>query len=486
MLRKRAAAAFVASVMLVAACGGDDEPSTTDAPAAATTAPATEETEPATEETEPATEETEPATEETEPATEETEPPAAEGFAVDTSACEDPDAANAVIEGDIKIGTSIPLSGGPAALFAPYGDGFQAYFDYFAATEGDLNGQALVPIIKDDQYTADLTKTNVDELIFDEEVAFISGVIGSPNNAAIIEDMNAQCIPQLWASTGAPTWGAVDVFPWTTGLLVPYAVETKAWLEFVKAENPDAATAALFFVNNEFGQAYADAFRAQVADYGIEIVAEETIDAADSGAPSGQLTNIAAANPDIVLAVPLGAQCIGFLGELGNVKAANPDFAPLVYQTATCANPLFFIPGGAGADGVYTSANLVDVNNPDNAELPEVTTYIEAFTSVKPDGNPGGIAVAGWLAAELTVATLQAAAEDCPDGITRACIINAARNLDYKPSLFRGDLSAVMGPTDGYIAEGTQMTKWNATDQVFEDVGEIINVEGTTGVYTPA
>jgi branched-chain amino acid transport system substrate-binding protein len=481
MLRKRVAAAFVASVMLIAACGGDDESSsTTGAPSPETTEATTEATDPAVETTEPTEETTEP-TEETTA----TEPPAAEGFAVDTDACEDPDAANAVIEGDIKIGTSVPLSGGPAALFAPYADGFQAYFDFYDA-QGGLNGQKLVPIIKDDQYTADLTKTNVDELIFDEEVAIISGVIGSPNNAAIIDDLNAQCIPQLWASTGAPTWGAVDTYPWTTGLLVPYAVETRAWLEFVKAENPDATTAALFFVNNEFGQAYADAFRAQAEEYGFEIVAEETIDAADSGAPSGQLTNIAAANPDTVLAVPLGAQCIGFLGELGNVKAANPDFAPLVYQTATCANPLFFIPGGAGADGVYTSANLVDVANPANAELPEVQTYVEAFTSVKPDGNPAGIAVAGWLAAELTVATLEKAAADCPDGLTRACIINAARNIDYKPSLFRGDLKAIMSATDGYIAEGTQIIQWSTADQLFGDVGDVIDVEGTTGVYTPS
>ena len=40
-------------------------------------------------------------------------------FAVDASTCDDPDAATAPIEGTITIGTSIPLSGGPAVLFAP-------------------------------------------------------------------------------------------------------------------------------------------------------------------------------------------------------------------------------------------------------------------------------------------------------------------------------------------------------------------------------
>ena len=203
MAHKRLMAVFVVAALAAAACGGDDETSTTDAAtpttaAAETTAPA--DTEPA--DTEPAADTTAPAdtaADTTAPATDES------AFVVDTEACEDPDAANAVIEGDIKIGTSIPLTGGPAALFAPFADGFQAYFDYINATEGGVNGQTLVPIVKDDQYTADITKTNVDSLVFDDEVALLSGIIGSPNNAAIQADMNALCVPQLWAATGAPS-----------------------------------------------------------------------------------------------------------------------------------------------------------------------------------------------------------------------------------------------------------------------------------------
>ena len=483
MAHKRLMAVFAVAALAVAACGGDDEPATTEPATSATAAPDTAAPDVTTA---PADTQPEATTAPDETAVETTvADDGGDAFAVDTEVCEDPDAANAVIEGDIKIGTSIPLTGGPAALFAPFADGFQAYFDFINQTEGGVNGQTLVPIVKDDQYTADITKTNVDSLVFDDEVALLSGIIGSPNNAAVQADMNALCVPQLWAATGAPSWGAVDDFPWTTGLLVPYAVESRVFLEYATTANPDVTTAALFYVNNEFGQAYANAFKEQVAEFGIELVAEETIDVTDSGAPSGQLTNIAAANPDIVLAVPLGAQCIAFMTELGNVKAANPDFAPAVYQTATCANPLFFGAAGPGGDGVLTSSNLVDVANPANASLPAVSEYIEAFTSVNADADPAGIAVAGWLAGEMTVATLKAAAEDCPEGITRACIINAARNIDVTPSLFRDGLSAVMGPTDGFIAEGTQIISWSFADQGFTDQGEVIDVEGTTGVYTP-
>jgi branched-chain amino acid transport system substrate-binding protein len=481
MTRTRSVLAVaIAGALALAACGDDSSSESDDTAAAATTAAVADTTAAAPDTTEAAADTTEAPAEETTTS-------AAEGggtFAINTDDCEDPDAANAVIEGDIKIGTSIPLSGGPAALFAPFGDGFTAYFDYINATEGGVNGQTLVPVIKDDQYTADLTKAAVDELLFEDQVALISGVIGSPNNGAIIEDMNAQCVPQLWAATGAPLWGAVDTFPWTTGLLVPYPVESKVFLEFAKQQFPDGGTAGIFFVNNEFGQAYVEAFKEHAPEYGFEIVAEESLDAADSGAPAGQLTNLVAADPDIILAVPLGAQCIAFMSELGNQKAANPEFTPIVYQTATCANPVFFTPPGPAADGVYTSSNLIDVNNPDNATIPEVAEYLEAFRSVAPDGNPGGIAGAGWLAAELTVHVLKEAAA-MEGGLTRANIMNASRNIDYQPSLYRGDLRAVMNADDGFIAEGTQIIQWSVAEGKFVDVGDIIDVEGTEGIYTP-
>jgi branched-chain amino acid transport system substrate-binding protein len=482
MSRRKLVALTAAAALVIAACGDDDDESTpTDAPAA-TEAPAATDAPEATEA--PAATDAPEATDApaATDAPTDTEAPSGggEAFVVDLEACEDPDAASAVIEGDIKIGTSIPLSGGPAVLFAPYGDGFSAYFDYYNATNGGVNGQMLVPVIKDDQYTADLTKTNVDELVFDEGVALLSGIIGSANNLAVQADLNAQCIPQLWASTGAPNWGDVENNPWTSGLLVPYPIEVEAFLAFAEAEL-GGGTVGLFNVNNEFGQAYAEALEDKAGDYGFEIVAEETIDSADSGAPAGQMSNLVAADPDIIIAVPLGAQCIAFMTELGNAKAANADFAPLVYQTATCANPVFFgAVANGGAEGVYTSANLKDVNNPElQASDEAVAAYLEAFAASGSSADPGGIAVAGWLAAELTVHVLEEAA--ATGTLSRASIIEAVRNIDYVPTLLREGLVAQMDATDGYIAEGTQITQWTGTG--FADVGEVVDLEDSLGVF---
>jgi branched-chain amino acid transport system substrate-binding protein len=478
MRRRNMIAMAAVGALALAACGGDDDSSTT-APAV-TTAPAPDDTEPDT--TEPdGTDTTEPdTTDTTEPETTEPEPDG-EAFAVSVDDCEDPSAATAVIEGDIVIGQSIPLSGGPAVLFAPWGAGFQAYLDYYNAEFGGVNGQQLSVVIKDDQYSADLTRAAVESLVFDDEVDLISGVIGSPNNAAIQDDLNAQCIPQLWAATGADTWGQVNTYPWTSGLLIPYDVEAEAWLSYAQSEL-GGGTIGLFYVNSEFGQAYAEAVKSRAGEYGFEIVAEETIDAADSGAPAGQMTNLVSADPDTILAVPLGAQCIAFMTELGNAKAANTDFDPLVYQTATCANPIFFgAVGNGGSDGVFTSANLKDVNNAEVRENdPAVQAYLEAFAASGSDADPGGIAVAGWVAAELTVYVIQQAADQ--GELTRETIINEVRNIDYVPSLYRDGLRAKMGPEDGFVAEGAQIQQWSVADGGFVDVGDVLDFEGFMGV----
>jgi branched-chain amino acid transport system substrate-binding protein len=487
MVKNKRVIVFAATGALAfAACGGSSEPATGSDPATEVTTAETEEESETTEApTEEESETTEAPTEEdpaTTEATEGTEPAASgEGFAADVSACEDPDAATAIIEDTIKIGTSIPLSGGPAVLFAPFGEGQQAYIDYYNAEFGGVNGQELELIVKDDQYTADLTVSNIEELVFDEEVDLIAGVIGSPNNLAIQEDLNAQCIPQLNASTGAPNWGDVESNPWTTGLLVPYAIESQVWA--TTAAEQGATTAGLFYVNNEFGQAYAEAFTAAAEEAGIEIIAEETIEASESGAPSGQVTNLVAAGPDTILAVPLGAQCIAFMTEIGNQKAANADFDPTIYQTATCANPLFYgAVANGGSDGVYTSANLKDVNNADVVASDEgVAAYLAAFAATGSEADPGGIAAAGWESMEVTVHAIQEAAD--AGNLSREGIINAARNVNYSSPLLLDGLTYSMDATDGYMAEGTQLQTWSDADKGFIREGEVLELDNTVGVF---
>ncbi|MDO9174188.1 MAG: ABC transporter substrate-binding protein [Actinomycetota bacterium] len=452
--RKRVfAAALTAGALLLAACGGDDDNGSAD-----TTTPAPETTEGSTETTEGSTETTEPA--------------APEGWAVDTEACVDPDAANAPIEGSILIGSAMPLSGGAAAAaWAPVKDGFEAYIKY-ANDNNLLEGVTIEVAIEDDQYNAELTPGAVSKLI-DAGADIFSGIIGSPHNAAVRGTLNDNCIPQLAALTGSPAWGDVAGYPWTTGQLAPYTVESYIYAAQIAELYPDGANVSLFHVNTEFGQVYVDAFTEIADEYGITIVSEETIEGTDSAPPVAQVTNIAAEAPDVIMAVPLGAQCISFLTEVANAKAANAGWTPAVFLTNTCASSLILGASGAGADGIYTSGNLIDVADPANAEVPEVAEYL-AFMEAQGKSDVAATAGAGWTAAETTVAILiQAAAS--PEGLTQASIINAARNFTYEPTLgIDGVVFTMSGEEDAYLAESLVVRQYDADTATFTDIGELI------------
>jgi branched-chain amino acid transport system substrate-binding protein len=452
----RVLAAVAAGAMLIAACGGDDKKSDTTS-AAETTAAAAETTAAAAETTAAAVE---------------TTAAASDAWAVNTDDCIDPAAAEAPIEGTIKIGSAMPLTGGvAAAAFAPVKGGFEAYINY-ANEKGLLGDLKIEATIEDDQYNKDLTPGAVSKQI-DAGVNIFAGIIGSANNAAVRDTLNEECIPQLNALSGSPAWGEVADYPWTTGLLVPYTVESKVYAKQIAELYPDGAKVALFYVNNEFGQVYADAFKELAPDYNLEIVDEQTIEATDSAPPTSQITSIASKAPDVIMAVPLGAGCIGFLTELANAKAQNAGWAPATYVTNTCASNLILGAAGAAADGLYTSGNLKDVTAPSNAADPAVKEYLD-YMAAQGKSDIAATAAAGWTDAEVTIAIIKQAQES-PEGLSRASIINAARHFEYTPMLAReGVKDKSMGEEDPFLSESLQVLQYAAATATFSDIGTLI------------
>jgi ABC-type branched-subunit amino acid transport system substrate-binding protein len=398
-------------------------------------------------------------------------------WAVDTSDC--PEDATEPIEGTVKIGTTMPLSGGvAAAAFGPVADGLEKYIAY--ANENDLlPGYTIELSIEDDQFDSNRTTPAVEKLIDETDVDLFTGMIGTANNQAVRDLMNEECYPQIFINSGAPAWGDVENFPWTAGLLPPYQTETAIYVEDIQREFPDGATAGVFHINSEFGDAYNDTFNELAAAAGIEIVEEQTIENGEEAPPTAQVNAIAAKKPDVILAVPLGAQCPTFLSEMANAKAANPGWEPRLYITSTCASTLVLAVAGAGADGLLTIVNSIDTNDPANDSIPEVAEYKEL--NPNPLSDDFATAGVGWTVGELTIEVLKQAAES-PDGLTRASIINATRSMDYHFQLARDGVNFTMnGAEDTYGLESLQVVQYDADTKTYTDVGELVTkFEGQT------
>jgi branched-chain amino acid transport system substrate-binding protein len=404
-----------------------------------------------------------------------------EGWAVDTEDCSDPDRANAPIEGTINIGSAMPLSGGAAAAaFEPAARGLEAYINY--ANENDLvPGYELALTIGDDQYDPALTPGVVNGLI-DDGVHLFAGIIGTQNNLAVRDTLNEECIPQLNVLAGDPRFGEVADYPWTTGLLTSYEYEFGGYVQSIVENFPDS-TIGLFYVNSEFGNISIDNFRAAADEAGLEIVDEQTVELGDEAPPQAQLSSLAESAPDIIVAVPLGAQCISFLNELANAKAASDGWEPVVYMTNTCAaSPLILAGAGENANGIYSSAamGIADVANPDVAATEPIASYI-AYMDEQGLGDIITTGAAGWNVGEVTVQILAEAAQS-PDGLTQASIINAARNVDFHPSLVREGMQYIMnGEEDAYYSQDIQIVQYDAAAGFFTDIGEPYSYETSTG-----
>jgi branched-chain amino acid transport system substrate-binding protein len=400
------------------------------------------------------------------------------GWAVDTENCSDPDRANAPIEGTIRIGSAMPLSGGAAAAaFEPAARGLEAYINY--ANENELvPGYELELTVGDDQYDPALTPGVVNGLI-DDGVHLFAGIIGTQNNLAVRDTLNEECIPQLSVLAGDPRFGEVADYPWTTGLLTSYEYEFGAYAQDIAANFPDAGV-GLYYVNSEFGNISIDNFKAAAEEAGVEIVAEETVELGDEAPPQAQVSTLADSAPEVLVTVPLGAQCISFLNELANAKAAT-GWEPVVYMTNTCAaSALILGAAGENADGLYTSAamGLIDVQNPEVAAVEPAALYI-AEMEAQGLGDIITTGGAGWNAGEVTVAALIEAAAS-PDGITQASIINAARNLNFHPTLLREGMNYTMnGEEDAFYSQDVQIIQYNVADGFYTDIGEPYSFEQT-------
>jgi ABC-type branched-subunit amino acid transport system substrate-binding protein len=402
------------------------------------------------------------------------------GFEVDTADC--PDDVTEPIEGTISIGTTMPLSGGvAAAAFAPVAAGLQGFVDH-ANENGLVSGFELELTVEDDQFNPSLTTPAVERLIDEVGVNLFAGQIGTANNLAVRDLLNDECYPQLFVNTGAPVWGDVENYPWVIGGLAPYNTETAIYVANIQQDFPDGATAAVFHVNSEFGLSYANAFDELAGDANIEVQTTQTIENGDNNPPASQIAAIAEGQPDVIMAVPLGTQCITFLNELANARAANAGWDPRVYITATCASTIVLGAAGPAADGIYTVTAVKDSNDPANDADEAVAQYKADLDATGRDfGGDYATAYAGWIVGELLVDLLNRAAE-AEGGLTRASILNAARSLDYTPQLARDGVTFTLdGADDPYMVESMQVVQFDAESTTYTDIGDLITeFEGQT------
>ena len=405
------------------------------------------------------------------------------GFNIDLTKCpKDYNVNQGITDKEVRFFMSLPKSG-PLAGFGLLYDGANSYFKLIN-DQGGVGGRKIIVDSKDDVYEPAKTKANVSEAIASGKYAGLFVTLGTPNNLAVWDDTNKECMPQLLNGTGAAQWGDVDSHPWTTGMQLDYTTEAILWAAWVKQEFPSGAKVAMLTYNNDFGLSYSKGFKAAIKGSNTTVVKEELHEAT---APNltNQFTNIMDVLPDVILIQTTAVFCTQAMAEI-----EKRGYKGKVMMSGTCGSlSQFFQPlidqGLTGKD-TYILQYLKDVNDSEFKDDAFVKLFHSTLKAQGLDDKQSTYAT-GWIFAWYLVQILNLA-NTYDGGLNRANIMLASRAIDQPmPLVLPGVTNKMDGLNDAYLNESARVARYKVTDPkqlgTFFAQGPVINKEGSLGTY---
>lgn len=399
------------------------------------------------------------------------------GATLDLSDCpSDWDPAAGVTDDTITLAMSLPQSGALAA-FGAIGEGMQIYFDQMEP----IDGRSVELILRDDAYDPARTATNVEEILqTDDPFAFVY-IIGTPNNLAIRDTLDEECVPQLFNSTGFPAWGDPATYPWTIGGLLAYNTEARIWCENIVEELGEGATVAGVFMNNDFGKAYQEEVEA-CSDEGIIDLVENVVH--DPAAPdiTNEMTTAAGSGADAFILGSTAAFC-----PQAAVAVAQADWDPIFYMSNTCSNTAAFLdPTEGAANGVRQASNVKNFTDPTYDDDPAVQAGNQILADAGRDATEGSLST-GILFAQNVEQLLRDTLEN--GELTRGNLMDTVWSWNYDSDLLLdGIVNITDGANDAYLVEGARIEEYQydaaSGRGSFSPLTDLISVEGETGSVT--
>jgi branched-chain amino acid transport system substrate-binding protein len=340
----------------------------------------------------------------------------------------EPAADPGVTETSILLGGTVPLTG-EAAAFGSVGPGAKAYFDHVNAN-GGLNGRTIEYRYYDDAYNPAQTVQLTRRLVEQDRVFAVFNSIGTANNLAIRDYLNAQKVPQLFAGDGSQSIGrSAARYPWTMGFLMSYRGEGDVYGRTIVRTRPKARIGVLY-ENTELGRDMLTGLTRAVARKGPRIVAKQPYEltATDVGSQIGLLKSSGADTLMLFATPKFFIQAVTATHRLGwkpRVYVASVSIEPTIMGIARFNAPEL-------TRGAFSIAFVKNPNDPVWAKDKAVALYrsiMRKHSSGKPTDvyNWYGMTVA-WTMVE----TLRKAGRN----LTRAGLLRAAQSLDTAANPF--------------------------------------------------
>jgi branched-chain amino acid transport system substrate-binding protein len=393
---------------------------------------------------------------------------AAKALGIDLSKC--PTDATTKFGATASVGQSLPLSGPLApALGAPIGAGLKAVFAYNNATDGLATKFNLVQL--DDQFTPDKALTNTQQLIAQNKVVAMTSIVGTPQVLAVSKLLTSDCVPLLPAVSNGAAVNSPSQYPWTAVDSLPSAVDVQAIIDHISSASPNGAKVAMIYSDDASGTEYLAAVKRDIAKTKSTLVSSQSIEDADTAAPSSQVTTMKASGATVLIAAPSAAQFTSLF-----TAVAGDGWKPAIYASSA-APTVEFDAAGAAANGVYYNQYLKDPARAPGKTDPDVLAWEKLMKQYNPSGVITQTSLAGFIDGTFFWKAAIAASKS-PLGLSRLGLIEAATTLNYQSPLQPTGVKTVLnGLTDQVAIESTLMGQYNSASKTFANV-KLYDYEG--------
>ena len=329
----------------------------------------------------------------------------------------------------VLLGGTVPLTG-EAAAFGSVGPGAKAYFEWVNA-RGGVHGRKIEYRFLDDAYNPAQTVLLTRRLVEGDRVFAVFNSVGTANNLAIRDYLNAQRVPQLFAGDGSQSIGrSFARFPWTMGFLQSYRGEGDVYGRAITRTNPKARVAVLY-ENTELGRDMLTGLTRAISGKGPRVVAKQSYELTGADV-TAQVATLEASGADTLMlfATPrFFLQAIATAHRLGwkpQVYVASVSIEPTIMGIARFNAPEL-------TKGALSIAFLKNPSDPVWAKDKAVSLYRTIMRRYHPSGKPTDVYNwYGMTVAWTMVETLRRAGRN----LTRAGVLRAAQTLDTAANPF--------------------------------------------------
>jgi branched-chain amino acid transport system substrate-binding protein len=365
-----------------------------------------------------------------------------------------PDGTPGVSSSEISIGSSGPLTG-EAAAAAGVLRGADAYFKYVNG-RGGVDGRKIKFTYLDDAYDPAKAVQNIRQLVQQNNVFALFSVVGTNNNLAIRDFLNAAGVPQVFSATGATTFGRdYTKYPWTIGYLPTYAGEGEVYARNILATNAAKAKIAILYQSDDYGRDLLSGFRKGLGSKARKLIVQTVGYDPTSSDVQSQVAQLKASGANTFCIFAFGKFAIQSF-----VYADKLGWHPQIYvNDVASASSIMRLNPQDTAEGAISILWGEDPATPKFAKDPGVKLAATIIKKYLPGGNTSdGFLVAGMAEAYSFVDALKAAGKN----LTRKSLMTAVTHLDETANPFLAPgISVRTTPSFRFPISQVQLQRWH-------------------------